>query len=41
MMRSERGSSGIPVDNTTCEQLIAAARQVGIERHLAEDLMSS
>lgn len=41
MTRSERGCNGIPVDNATCEQLLAAALCVGIERRLAEELLSS
>lgn len=39
LMRSKRGCSGIPLDDTTCEQLLASARQVGIERLMAEDLL--
>lgn len=39
MMRAERGSSGIPVDETTCQQLFDTARQVGVERSLAEKLL--
>ncbi len=40
MMRSERGCSGIPVDETTCNQLVDTARQVGIERSLVENLLN-
>lgn len=40
LMRAEREQNGIPVDVTTCEQLVAAAQQVGIDPRKAEALLT-
>jgi len=39
LMRAQREQSGVPVDETTCEHLVAAAQQVGIARRTAEELL--
>lgn len=40
LVRAEREQNGIPVDMTTCEQLVAAAQQVGIDPRKAEALLA-
>ncbi len=40
LVRAERLQEGIPVDVTTCEQLIGAAEQVGIDPHRAAALLT-
>jgi uncharacterized oxidoreductase len=39
LVRNERQQEGIPIDVTTCEQLVAAAQQVGIDLSTAETLL--
>lgn len=41
MMRADRGSNGIPMDEVTCRQLVATAQQVGIEPPLLEPLLGA
>jgi len=40
LMRTEREQNGIPIDLTTCEQLVAVAQQVGIDQRKAEALLT-
>ncbi|MFO7765663.1 MAG: malate/lactate/ureidoglycolate dehydrogenase [Pelovirga sp.] len=37
--RAQRAEKGIPVDDTTCDQLIAAAQEAGVVRPDAEELL--
>lgn len=40
LVRNERDKNGIPIDTTTCEQLAAAAQQVGMDPCKAEVLLT-
>jgi len=40
LIRAERERGGIPVDVTTCEQLVTAAQQVGIDPRKADALLA-